>query len=114
MAILDKGKKFTAVSITIPSKDREGCELGGIREHMLRFAQSSFIEFFGGYTTTEGMGGWYSERYGAEMQERVSIVTAYSTGEVGYVVVQRLAERIKAELEQDSVMFTIGDQLHFA
>lgn len=80
---------------TMPSRPRNALSL-------------ELMKGVGGYTSTEGQGGWVNAD-GAECLELVHVITSYmDDDEDNRLWVEALARQYKADAEQDAVLYVIN------
>lgn len=98
------------VSIVLPSTyaidgkaDNE--ILARVHEHVITVMSESF----GGCTITDGQGAWYSNELAKLVYESVKIATSFANelGNNEHSTMLHLAEFVKAELRQESVLITL-------
>ena len=96
--------------IIIPTQDSTGQVLA---DNNLNLYLKVISETFGGCTVIKGLGTWVNESNGLLITEETHIVEV-DTKESASEFFIRLAERIKAELKQDSVYYREGESFpHF-
>lgn len=69
---------------------------------------------FGGATLTDGNGAWYSDILGTIVQESVKVVQSYCSDMDDSTIVTMidLAEMVKAQLSQESVLITLDGKAY--
>ena len=106
-----------AVSVVVPSVDREGAP---IAREQLRAAVSrvegGMSRIFGGYTTHTGThGGWLDEKGVVETEEHAAIVTTYGgtkDADQTLAAVRHLAAALARDLNQHCVTVIVNDRMY--
>lgn len=103
------------IGIFIPTKDKFGFDLSGeATAFWTKRLKQWLSESFGGYTLQFGVGGWYNKVDDKFIEEAVQILWAFAEPtEEQWVTFQYLAEEMKQELNQDSVLIVKGDTPNF-
>lgn len=100
-------------TVIIPTKDRYGETIKeGLRKAVFEDTIRAIIEETGGVTTIEGEGHWVNE-IGRLISEPVTKIETYSEKEHFSVTLEVIANRVKEQLNQESVMYTVGGKGKF-
>jgi hypothetical protein len=98
------------VSLTLPST----VNIDNLADSSLLASVESKViadmaNMFGGATVTLGNGAWYSDSLGSVVFEAVKIVTSFASDldDQAVALMIDLAEYVKAELSQESVLITL-------
>jgi len=106
-----------AVSVIVPSVDREGAPIAPerLREAVLR-TEGEMARIFGGYTTHVGThGGWLDERGAVQVEEHAAIVTTYGgtrDADKTLAAVRDLAAALARELNQQWIAGIVNDRMY--
>lgn len=103
------------VSITLPSTvnidgTANEAQLTAVYDNVL----TTMSKAFGGATLTDGNGAWYSDILGTIVQESVKVVQSYCSDMDDSTIVTMidLAEMVKAQLSQESVLITLDGKAY--
>jgi hypothetical protein len=103
------------LTIVIPTKDKDGCELGQIRNIVMDTVLLSVSAEFGGFTAYSATGGWIDDS-GKLVIEQVTVIESYTENPNINGInrhLDELASGIARDLNQNSVMFTIDSVAYF-
>jgi hypothetical protein len=105
-----------AVSVIVPSADRDGVSLAENRlRDAVRRTEGEMARIFGGYTTHTGThGGWLDDKGVVETEGHAAIVTTYGgTGDADQTLaaVRRLAAGLARDLNQHCVAVLVNDRM---
>jgi hypothetical protein len=100
---------FYAITVptTIYNRIAPAAKVDALRSEV----KAALADAFGGYTETVGTGGYKAES-GELIEETIYQIEAF-TDKPDEALILALAERIKAELLQESVMVTIDKDVRF-
>jgi len=100
---------FYAITVptTIYNRIAPAAKVDALRSEV----KSALADAFGGYTETVGTGGYKAES-GELIEETIYQIEAFAD-EPDEALILALAERIKTELSQESVMITIDKEVRF-
>lgn len=103
------------VSITLPSTvDIDNQADSSLLAKVYDYCLTNMSETFGGATVTNGQGAWYSNDLGKLVFESVNIVTSFaaelSDHEISRMI--DMAEFVKAELRQESVLVNLNGKAY--
>lgn len=114
--LLNQNKFVSSVSITIPSKDKNGELIDpALIDKWSESTQRKLSEWFGGYVSADKKGGWINE---ADDLVREDVIVCESEATPKAVrkhkkQMAELAKQLKTELNQESVTYKIGEQRCF-
>lgn len=98
-------------SITVPTtvynRKASSKKVDAIRAEV----KAALADAFGGYTETIGMGGYKAES-GELIEEMIYVIESFAN-EPDEALILALAERIKTELSQESVLVQIDREVRF-
>ena len=105
-----------AVSVIVPSADRDGASVSADRlRDAVRRTEAEMARIFGGYTTHTGThGGWLDDRGVVETEAHAAIVTTYGgTGDADQTLaaVRSLAAGLARDLNQHCITIIVNDRM---
>lgn len=97
--------------IVVPTTVHDQVAPADVVDALRQEVKLSLAQAFGGYTEHQGIGGYVAES-GELIEEQVYVVEACYQIEDDDLIV-RLAAKIKAELDQESVMIRKDNEVYF-
>ena len=84
-------------------------------DYFTRIVKQEFAKLFGGFTATQGTGGWFSKKLNRVIEENVTIVTSYTDddGMQHLEKIRKIASAIATCMQQECVSVIINGVMEF-
>lgn len=100
------------MKVYIPSKSRSGVQLAvAVRKSVADKIKMILGELAGGCTAMEGNGSWI-DPFAGVVDERVSVIEAYSTGSFPRQVISEIKDLILLDLDQEPAALILNENMY--